>query len=175
MNRSLSKSVRIKFILFMIAAFSPIVAFADSIGSFTPAASSRNLISPSRTVVVCDPGVVNCSAKSPENDFEGFVALYSNMRGLLSASQPPGADALTLHAGPALNTLVTDGFPRNTVFIDASAGGSALYHGFTLIEPAAGPAGPPVPTPEPSAAQLVACGLLGLGLSIWRLKGLRNY
>jgi hypothetical protein len=167
MNRNLPKTVRIAFFLLMTAAFLPIAVLADSIGNSTPAASTTRLASLSRTVVVCDSDVVNCNAKSPENDFEGFVTFYSSMHGLRSPSQPAGADTLILQAGAALSALVTDGFPRNTVFINASALGNATYQGFTLIEPATGP---PIPTPEPSAILLAECGLLCLGLSTRRLQ-----
>jgi hypothetical protein len=166
---NIHKTVYIGFMFLVITACMPLVALADSIGSFTRAADSTSPVSFSRTVVVCDSDVVQCNAKTPESDFEGEFTFTSSMFWAARGFQRGGADTVTLLTGPALDAYFTNGFPRDTVFIDASANGSATYRGFTLVEPTVSEP-PPIPTPEPSTLELVACGLLGLGLTIWKLK-----
>jgi PEP-CTERM motif len=140
--------VMVRLLVAMIAAALPSVASADSVlhGGLQSGAPG------SRTVVFCDYGTADCSSTTSPSDFEGAVNFTQ------SSSFAKGRQSVTpvMLSGSALDALIADGFPKNTVFIEAGADGTASFHGFAfnLNQPTA--------VPEPSTLALLAIGMFGL-------------
>jgi hypothetical protein len=152
------KAIKAMIVVAAIAAFLPAVVSADTLGF----SDTRDLIGgPSRTVVFCDAGVVDCSATTSPADFEGAVVFNRSTFGFGRADRtaPP------VMVGSALDDLVAAGLPSNTIFIDASSNGTARFHGMTFNL-----AADPAATPEPSTLALLSIGILGLAWSHFRRK-----